>query len=431
MPVGNYEGHTYRVGTERVYKTPYGKRALYIPTADATIYDEDSADLTSRGNRYTFFHFPKGYGESNAEPGSRFYFGMDTESGPRGEAYAIEIPKTGTPDILYRDGTGSVTSIADTATGSLEWDNMQVVTLRWDDGTLGGANGDIAVEVYHRVDGRKLASASGTHTARTSGTIGWGTPPGSAGSGLFDYLREGGWTPGPELTGTVLDSFEDGDMSEYSPIYGPSQDTFTVTNTEYATDGEYAAETIGSGQYYRPGSNTPISKGHFYLCDLYRYPNDGEYSRFELYLATQQGTKTDTDCYRLIAHEDNTVYMSYTELNTPEFFGTQTGGPGMAKRHRMTFQSYWDDGTLGGSDGDMGIEVFKWRTGELLTGVHGNTSAISASGKPTSGDFGLGSDHREFPTSAADDPRGGPTFVDNLRKATKPTFESPDTPPGK
>lgn len=132
-----------------------GETELIIPIEGRTIYEPQTPNLTSKGNYYSFeFNTPKPlFGNNVAE--SRFYFGMQDGSGINSESYFLELPYGGSPELFYRDELGDITSITDTSSGLIEDEIPHVPVIKWDDGTLGGNDGDIGVNVYNRYTDKK------------------------------------------------------------------------------------------------------------------------------------------------------------------------------------------------------------------------------------------------------------------------------------
>lgn len=184
---------------------------------------------------------------------------------------------------------------------------------------------------------------------------------------------------------TVIDSFEDQDLSEYS------DDTADVSiGTGQVFDGGYAAEVVGDGTfntiYSTPGDGlgTYFSKGqqarlYFYITGGLGYP----YFLFGLNNGNQ-------DCYRLsvttgssphalrLQVYDNSSFQS-KPIETDLSADLSTGG-------WYYFDVQWDDGsTFGGSDNDITPAVVDNSSGTTLASATANDSTHA-----TNSGLGLG-----------------------------------------
>lgn len=218
-----------------------------------------------------------------------------------------------------------------------------------------------------------------------------------------------------------MDSWEDGDMSEYI-----SGDGFEAVEDWRATDGDYVMKIPNSLQYLTRDADMTTSSGYYYIYDLFftgdpSNPSNSNVVRF--YLSLQLGdvvnspqTWVDVGPYGVgaVAHatQPDTLYkLADLDITGPQF----------PLEEWVTVQIRWDDGTLGGYPGDIWAEVYSRKSGDLLVSFGGNAYTLPE--RPIPGTFGIDSDAYSADTVKT-------VLMDNLRKSTEPEYGPPvDKPP--
>lgn len=153
-----------------------GRYALDIPFGGRFMFDTDTNDTMKRGNYYSFDTYQFLIGTSEvARP--RFYFGMQLGQGLDAETYILEWRYDGPSKLFYRPHEGPEVELAETTGTPLKADRPYVVVIRWDDGTLGGTDGDIEVNFFQRFSGEKVSSMKANNPRIEQGTIGWALRP--------------------------------------------------------------------------------------------------------------------------------------------------------------------------------------------------------------------------------------------------------------
>jgi hypothetical protein len=169
------------------------------------------------------------------------------------------------------------------------------------------------------------------------------------------------WNPTRSGSGvTIVDSFEDQDLAEYTGASTSDSGKSIVTSP--VLDGTYALEltSFESGMYSVPGDglNAYPTKGDVF--NLIQQTTGSVNGRWRLYFGLETGTD---ETYEVEFDLDNSTFSLNSVVggsrstlvsatSVPYATGTWYAG-------RVT----WDDGTLGGSDNDITVELVEDPTG--------------------------------------------------------------------
>ena len=166
--------------------------------------------------------------------------------------YLIRVDVVNDDLFLYRYENGSLTRLAGNASGySLAEDTWYEVEIKWT------TTGDQTATIYD-TSGTKIASVAGTDSTWTKGGIGYDAYLSSSGGTVyFDHITKETSAP----SNLVIDSFEDGGLSEYEFDRGASGAAVT-------TDAAY----IGSQALEISGTNTELIS----MYGLDYYPSAGD-----------------------------------------------------------------------------------------------------------------------------------------------------------
>jgi len=183
-----------------------------------------------------------GWVRGTADSLASYCFGVGTDTG---DCYQARVDINNDDILLYDQGDGTILA-ADYSPGvsADTWYRIEVV---WDDGSLGGSDNDITMRVFDdsgTQQGDTLSANDSTH-ANEDG-IGVIVNGGSSWTAWLDYIYEGSDTGSTSLT--TIDSFEDGDISEWSGDTGDYQVVQSPSGA-IAEGGNYTLERLNPGAY--------------------------------------------------------------------------------------------------------------------------------------------------------------------------------------
>lgn len=197
--LGGYDGDKTNVTVAEDSRAD-GTYGLAVRGTGAEIWrrtPEGEGPRTTRGSYYTY----------SAEAGTWFSgdpqavhltLGVDPVNGTvlgSGSGYLVSIAANQSVAIQSRPpGAPFESDITDTASGAVPPDSPITVEVRWDDGSLGGADGEIAVSVYDE-NGTEAATATASDTSISEGTFGWVVEGGTDPRSFVDTLRAEPFAP--------------------------------------------------------------------------------------------------------------------------------------------------------------------------------------------------------------------------------------------
>lgn len=182
--LSNYTGETAGFGFNTT-DTYEGAAALSCTETDLNIINSTSGlpAYFAKGERIRFYAKQK-----TEKTISYFYFGLTDGS----NNYRLELEFDQDDIDLVSEVAGSTSLISSSASVTYSLDKWYRVEVTWDDGTLGGADNDISIELIDPADDSVLQSTSTNNSDHASATgIGWGCGS-SAGSreSLYDYAHK-------------------------------------------------------------------------------------------------------------------------------------------------------------------------------------------------------------------------------------------------
>ncbi|MFC4552409.1 hypothetical protein [Halorussus sp. GCM10023401] len=190
---------------------------------------------------------------------------------------------------LYRYENASATLLEKQTSGfTLSEDTWYNVEVDW------RKTGAHTVTLYD-CDGGQVAQITGTDSTWTSGGIGYDAYLGSSGGTVyFDYVA---------IHSSVLDDFEDGDLSEYSGDTG----SFTVQNSTVLEGNQTLKGTSAGSAIARADTKTP--RGNRYEVSV--MVGSGSGAKPALLTCVQDVSSPLADCYYLVADSVNEKLALY------------------------------------------------------------------------------------------------------------------------
>lgn len=181
--------------------------------------------------------------------------------------------------VKYENGSGTFLE----GTGSVEYsdDMWYNVEIDW------RKTGTHIVTVYD-CDGKQVAQITGTDSTWTSGGIGYDAYLGNGETVYFDYVA---------IHSTVLDDFEDGDLSEYSGDTG----SFTIQGSTVLERNRTLKGTSAPSAIAHTGVETP--RGYAYETSV--MAGSGSGAKPALMTCIQDSSSPLANCYYLIADPVN------------------------------------------------------------------------------------------------------------------------------
>lgn len=167
----------------------------------------------------------------------------------------------------------------------------------------------------------------------------------------------------------IIDSFEDGDISEYS---GATAD-FTVSDqanvTPNAIDGSMLLESLSQGEINSTsGLANYFSKGE--IAHVYCY-GAGLVTNAKTSYTFWGSSDTALDGYSLQFRESAGANVRLLEWTSGTAGALDTANPTLADDTWYRFEITWDDGSLGGVDNDITVDIYD-DTETLIATVSGN-----------------------------------------------------------
>lgn len=181
---------------------------------------------------------------------------------------------------------------------------------------------------------------------------------------------------GVTKTVTMLDSFEDGDLSEYDDNASPSEWSVTNSGIPFTPpDGSYVLMNPGSSGSYSRVTSTTSGGGH-----TNKFPK-GSKCRVYVY---QDGTSSDDFRFAFACKDGQNRYLALVsggDMVISKFIsGAYTALASSAitipKQSLWYWDITWDDGTLGGSDNDITMESFD-SNGSSIGSITANNSTLA------------------------------------------------------
>lgn len=301
----------------------------------------------------------------------RITWGLDDANG---DGYRIELStSSGSLDLERIDGD-SPTDINTTTISSVNSNRWNYADITWDDGSLGGSNGEHTVEFFDATDDSSYGSISGVDTTYSgAGYDGMGFyTSGLTGNGFFDYWHKDSLET-PPVGPRFIDSFDDQDISPYSGDTGQfSYVTAPIQQGSHALRGD--AGTFGSRIF-----STSLD----YLVE---YPTKfGGWVRADntgSAIGIIYGAADLNNLYQAELDTANSV-VTHRKVDGGSFQNALGDGSGFSFSVDTWYwlQAYWDDGTLLSSGSDYHkVEIYDDRPrngGTLLDSVEGTDSSIS------------------------------------------------------
>lgn len=255
-------------------------------------------------------------------------------------------------------------------------DTWLEVRITRDDGTLGGKDNEIRVTWTRMDTGATIAEHSAVDsTFASESAIGFHNSSGIV--TVFDAFTQDpdGATTDTKASGTVIEDFNNSDLSRYEGTTG----TYQIVSTP-AYEGTAAGQGDGSfDRIYDTGVTTP-PKG----------------STFEAYVrASTTAATQDVGIYYGVQDADNPYFVEM-QADEAEFvaktkvagsFSTMASATGLtlAADTWYRIRVRWDDGTAyGGTDGDMTLTIREAGTAEDLA-----TLTVTANTDHPAGGFGF------------------------------------------
>ncbi|MFC6953766.1 hypothetical protein [Halorubellus litoreus] len=269
------------------------------------------------------------------------------------------------------------------------------IKIVWDDGTLGGADGDITATLRDVAADTVTASVSANSTYRSDGGVKIFQTPDTGERVNVDYFRverpassspQTAVIDGPaglNITGynvqttggvvtettTIVDSWEDGNTNNWTVIYGDGSIT-----TNFATEGTSGYEVSGGlKERLESTSGLPI------------YPEKG--TKFYLDFETTVGSATATtgevhlyfgwdgvdDEYRVDC-DIQSGNLEMWELGSSQQRIAVDFGASYAANTAYQLEIVWDDGTISGADGDITATVTEIGSGTVVSTITANSA---------------------------------------------------------
>lgn len=180
-----------------------------------------------------------------------------------------------------------------------------------------------------------------------------------------------------QTTGTIIDSFEDGDLAEYTGATG----SFTVADeanvTPSAINGTLLLESTGSAAEINStaGLNNYFAKGE--VAYVYVY-GENLVTNVKASYTYWGSSSTELDGYGLNIRESGGANIRLMEWSSGASNIIDTANPTLTDNIWYRLEITWDDGTLGGADNDMTVDVYEHGTNTLIATVTGNNSVHAA-----------------------------------------------------
>lgn len=165
-PLGEYSGSTggWSIVNSPVYE---GSNAAATSEDYKRIYDTDHANSPSQGETFSVRHRSDTGGNGNYHM-LWVMFGVQSSN----TYYQVRAGYDSVGLQLYRWDSGSSNWLAGNSTSVHSINEWNYFDVTWDDGTLGGSQGDITVDGYDSAD-NAVVSISANDTNYASGGIGY------------------------------------------------------------------------------------------------------------------------------------------------------------------------------------------------------------------------------------------------------------------
>lgn len=368
--------------SETEVPVPSGTYALKTNpgNADCYLYSNSGDGLPnyiSKGSRFRVYFRTQ---DATANHNYFFIFGhQDIDN-----RYSVEIRWGPQRVELEKHISGIASHIAPAVTG-VSWESNQwyVLTVTWDNGTLGGVNGDITAvvneyDVASATIGTEIASVTGNDTSpelqNNTGVALYSYTP----NGVAQYIDNFHLLEDPSLDTFVVDDFEDQDLNGWT---GDTSD-FSITGQ--------ATVPPPNGAWVLQADPGTLSSYISSTTGLQTYPAKG--SKFRAYFRTQDASQSHNAYLGFgFADEDHNYSAEIRwgpnklELNkssvSQNTLLTSTNVVWNSNRwYALTVT--WDDGTLGGADNDITVEIHEYDpatdTHTYLTEITANDSEYAA-----------------------------------------------------
>jgi hypothetical protein len=190
--------------------------------------------------------------------------------------------------FLFKYDNGDFHQLAEDASVSLAEDTWYNIEVDW------RKTGTHIVTLYD-CDGKEVAQITGSDSTWTDGGIGYDAYlESSGGTVYFDYVA---------IHESVLDDFEDGDLSEYSGDTG----RFTVQNSTVLEGSQTLEGTSAPGTVARTGTETP--RGYEYEASVMAASGSG--AELALLTSIQTPSSPLQNCYYFSADTANDTLSLY------------------------------------------------------------------------------------------------------------------------
>lgn len=271
------------------------------------------------------------------------------------KCYAARLYDNGSSveiQIRRHDGPSTRTTLATTSVNYPSGSTWHEIRVAWDDGNLGGSDNDINVSFISDALGSPSTegqvTANDSTYADRSGVGVWSQNTVEA-EMRFDWFRyDTSALPGKLVT--IVDSFEDQDLTEYTGMEASDDGKSFVQSPVF--DGTYALEI------------TSFESLAYSTSGLNAYPSKGQKFNFYIRVDTSNGRPQ-----QIFGLEDSSNYY-LVDLDYPDgsFRLKKNDGGSLSTLTEDTNVSYtlgqwykvhveWDDGTLGGSDNDIRVDL--------------------------------------------------------------------------
>ncbi|PSQ46002.1 hypothetical protein BRD15_10370 [Halobacteriales archaeon SW_6_65_15] len=205
--------------------------------------------------------------------------------------YFVRVDFANNDLFLFRYEGGDFYQLAEDATASFSEDTWYNIEVDW------RKTGTHIVTVYG-CDGKQVTQITGTDSTWTSGGIGYDAYLADGGTAYFDYVA---------IHSSVLDDFEDGDLSEYSGDTG----SFTVQNSTVLEGNQTLKGTSAGSAIALNNVETP--RGYVYSCSIKIESGSG--AKPALVVGAQDPATPLESCYYLSADADNNNLSLYRRDN--------------------------------------------------------------------------------------------------------------------
>lgn len=290
---------------------------------------------------------------------------------------------------LGSESAGSYSPIGTgTISPSIAQDTWYEAIIIWDDGTLGGADNDITIQLRTE-DGTVIAEASGNNADNAANEgIAFRAYNSAAGDTLFwDDFRI--ITGADEQPATAwIDNFEDQSFANYSTTNSIGDFAFETENTVSGSTAALQSSLSSDGSGYiisNPGDG------------LANYPARGDHIRGYLYSDPLGGVYQDV----YFTHTDSSNYLMYEvewSNDRVQLVNTVAGSAGVPIDVRSAGISlgvwyqvdiYWHDGSGANADGDIRIVMTNMDTGTVDVDATDNVPDAASGGTHAGGPHGF------------------------------------------